>query len=164
MTAQEQIRLEPMTREACHALFRGWENDPAIYADLTRFKPYVYDPQAVDRYFDAKQTPARRLLAVMLGDKVIGEVQLKRIDPERRACELSIHLQNDSVKGLGYGTQAERLAVRYAFEVLGLETVFADAIVKNTRSQHTLEKAGFRFLREENGFRYYRWERAWGMP
>lgn len=80
---------------------------------------------------------------------------LRHISAEAKECELSIHLQNDSVKGRGYGTQAERLAVAYAFDRLGMERVLADAVVKNTRSRHILEKLGFRFLREEDGFRYY---------
>ena len=59
----------------------------------------------------------------------------------------------------GYGTRAEQLAVRYAFDVLGMVAVNADTIAKNTRSQHVLEKVGFRFIRQENGFKYYRYER-----
>ena len=153
------VQLEPMSRELCHDLYRGWTNDPSIYADMTLFRPFVYDKAAVDRYYDAKQDPSRKLFAVMLDGKPIGELQLKRIDPEKKECGLSVHLQNDAVKGKGYGTAAERLAVRYAFEELGMAAVNADTIVKNARSQHVLEKAGFRFVRESEGFRYYRVER-----
>ena len=83
----------------------------------------------------------------------------KAIDRNKRECTLSIHLQNDSVKGRGYGTQAERLAVRYAFEQLGMQAVNADAVISNTRSQHVLEKVGFQLVREDGAFRYYRVER-----
>lgn len=69
---------------------------------------------------------------------------------------MSIHLQNDAVKGKGYGTQAERLAVQYAFNELGMKTIHADAILKNTRSQHVLEKVGFQLLGEDDAFKYYR--------
>ena len=37
--------------------------------------------------------------------------------------------------------------------------VNADTIIKNTRSQHVLEKVGFHYVREEGGFRYYRYVR-----
>ena len=69
-------------------------------------------------------------------------------------------MQNDSVKGKGYGTQAEKLAIKYAFEKLGMLAVNADAVLKNTRSQHVLEKVGFRFVKEEGIFLYYRVEQA----
>ncbi len=154
-----EISLCIMTRELCHELFRNWENDPAIYADMALFKAYQYDEAAVNRYFDTKQNPSRVLLAIMKDGAPVGEIQLKQIDFERKECTLSIHMQNDTFKGRGYGTCAERLAVQYAFETLGIEAVNADVIAKNTRSQHVLEKVGFRFLKEENGFRYYRCER-----
>ncbi len=153
------VRLAPMSRELCHELYRGWTNDPSIYADMALFRPFVYDKAAVDRYYDAKQDPSRMLFAVMLNGRPIGELQLKHIDPAKGECTLSIHLQNDAVKGKGYGTAAERLAVRFAFSELGLTAVNADTIIKNTRSQRVLEKVGFRFIREEDGFRYYRMEK-----
>lgn len=156
----EEISLCVMTRELCHRLFQGWENDPDIYADMERFAAYHYDGAAVDRYFDTKQNANRVMLAVMKGGAPIGEIQLKQIDREKGECTLSVHMQNDAVKGHGYGTRAEQLAAQYAFDVLGLAAVNADTIIKNTRSQHVLEKAGFHFVKEENGFRYYRCEQS----
>lgn len=150
------VQLELMTRELCHALYRDWENDPAIYMDMRQFRPYRYDPAAVDRYFDAKQEPSRMLFAIMLEGKPIGELQLKKIDRAEGCCTLSIHMQCDAYKGNGYGTEAERLAVRFAFSDLQLSTVYADTVVKNAVSRHVLEKVGFRFFREEGDFRYYR--------
>ncbi|MDE6837567.1 MAG: GNAT family N-acetyltransferase, partial [Acutalibacter sp.] len=134
-------------------------NDPDIYADMGRCGAYHYNAAAVNRYFDATQDSSRVMLAVMKDGAPIGEVQLKQIDREKGECTLSIHMQNDAVKGRGYGTRAEQLAVRYAFDVLGLRAVNADTIVKNTRSQHVLEKVGFQYLKEEDGFRYYRLQR-----
>ena len=105
------------------------------------------------------QDASRRLFAIMLGDKAIGELQLKQIDHDKKECSLSIHMQNDAVKGRGYGTQAERLAVKTAFDELGMAAVNADTIRKNTRSQHVLEKVGFRSVGEDETFKYYRIER-----
>ena len=153
------ISLCLMTRELCHELYKKWENDPDIFMDMERFKAYKYDEDAVNNYFDAKQEPSRVLFAVMKGGVPIGELHLKQIDRESKECTLSIHMQNDTVKGHGYGTCAEQLAVRYAFDVLDMTAVNADTIIKNKRSQHVLEKVGFRYVKEEKGFRYYRYER-----
>lgn len=49
--------------------------------------------------------------------------------------------------------------MKYAFEELGMNTVLADAVLKNTRSQHVLEKVGFQFVRQDEMFKYYRYER-----
>lgn len=155
----EEIALCIMTRDLCHELYKDWENDPAIYMDMALFSTYKYDENAVNRYFESKQIPSRILFAIMKDGKPIGELQLKQIDREKKECTLSIHMQNDAVKGHGYGSCAEQLALQYAFDVLGMVAVNADAITKNTRSQHVLEKVGFQYIREENGFKYYRYVR-----
>ena len=159
--AQESdaVSLEPMTRRLCHTMFMDWKNDSSMYADPAQCPVYRYDADAVNRFFDKKQEPSRVMLAIMLQGKPIGALDLKRIDREAGECTLSIHLKNDSVKNRGYGTKAEILALRYAFNDLKLKTVFADAISRNIRSQHVLEKAGFRFVEEKDSFRYYRCNR-----
>ena len=151
-----EISLCVMTRALCHQFFREHESDPAVCQDESRFQPYVYSEEAADRFYERKQVPGRLELVAMLDGRTIGHVQLKNIDPEKRECEFGFHMQNDSVKGLGYGTQIARLALEYAFENLDVDAVYAYTVLKNTRSQHVLEKAGFRYIREEDGFRCYR--------
>ena len=148
-----------MTREICHEFYKNFENDPDIFMDMDLFSKYKYNETAVDRYFDSKQSPNRILFAIMKDNCPIGELQLKNIDRDSKECTLSIHMQKDSVKGHGYGTYAEELALKYAFTELGMDAVNADAVIKNTRSQHVLEKIGFKYVKEENGFKYYRIER-----
>ncbi len=161
MEDMRSISLRPMTRALCQALYARWENDPAIFQDETRMQPFHYDPAWVEQYYQTKKKdPQRIFLAVMRGEEVIGEMHLKYIDLANRSCALGVHLQNDAVKGRGYGTQAERLALQYAFDTLGMETVNADALIKNTRSQHVLEKAGFRYVRSDETFRYFQCERT----
>ena len=49
--------------------------------------------------------------------------------------------------------------MQYAFEKLGMAVIHADAVLKNTRSQHVLEKVGFHLVGEDEMFKYYRMER-----
>ena len=152
----EEISLCIMTRELCHQFFREHESDPVVFEDESQFQPYVYSAENVDNFFKCKQVPGRLELVAMMNGRTIGHVQLKNIDKEKRECEFGFHMQNDSVKGLGYGTQIARLALKYAFENLDVDAVCAYTLVKNTRSQHVLEKAGFQFIDEKDGFKYYR--------
>ena len=153
------ITLQPMTRERMHELYRHFQFDPDIFMDMTLYeqrKNYVYQPEKVDALFDMRaQENGSIAFAVLLDGTVIGEVGLRHIDPDKKQCELSIHMQNDAVKNKGYGTAAEALAIQYAFDQLHMETVVADTILKNARSQHVLEKLGFRFLFEKDGFKNY---------
>lgn len=149
------VTLSPMTRSMCHRYFQGFEPDPVLYMDMSLFQPFTYDAAWVDAHYDRQLAKKRLLYAIMLDEEIVGGVSLKDIDEQERTCTLSIHLKNDSVKGRGIGTAAERLALAYAFDKLGMRLVNADTVIKNTRSQHVLEKVGFRFLREEGIFRYY---------
>ena len=153
------IKIQPMTREQMHEMYRGFTMDPDIFDDMELYeahKDYVYDPQKVDALFDMRSAEEGSLaFAVMLDNVVIGEVGLRHANTETKECELSVHLQNDSVKNKGYGTQAEILAINYAFDELGMEHIFAESLVKNTRSQHILEKLGFQYTGEADGFKQY---------
>ena len=92
----------------------------------------------------------------MLENEVIGEIYFKHIDWQKGICELGVGMKNDNFKNRGYGTEAEKLALKYAFEQMNMNTVFANTIHKNERSAHVLEKAGFRFVSKDDMFRYYR--------
>lgn len=150
-----KISLEPMTKKLCHEFFREFVNDDIIFADLSNFKEYEYNEEKVNAYFEKTQRDDRKVFLIMLEGHPIGEIQLKGIDWGNKECTLSIHMQNDNFKGKGYGTIAEKLAVEYAFDELEMKKINADVVHKNERSQHVLEKVGFRFVREDEMFKYY---------
>ena len=149
------VSIKPMTRQMCHEFYQRFQNDPAI----GHYYEYIYNPERADRYFDTNSVPDRKLFAILAGDEIVGECKLKNIDFQKQECSMGIRLRDDSVKEKGYGTQAERLILQYAFEELGMVAVNADAALKNTRSQHVLEKVGFRYVREDETFKYYRCEK-----
>lgn len=154
-----------MTKELARRYYKGFEMDPDLFMDMSKFHPYVYSINKCDEIVDRFQRMGRVYMAVMLEDKPIGEVILKNVDIGRKCCTMGIHLQNDGVKNKGYGTQAEILAIQYAFNEMSMETVYADAIHKNKRSQHVLEKVGFRETHRDDSFVYYRCDRSgWIIP
>jgi RimJ/RimL family protein N-acetyltransferase len=145
------ISLVSYTRERCHALFRAYEADPMMTET-----PFLYDEQKINAYFAAKTgDPARRIFAIEHQGAVIGELQLKRIEAENKTCTMSIVLANDAVKNKGFGTEAEKLAIRYAFGELRMNAVYADTTARNTRSKHVLEKLGFHHTHDENGMCFF---------
>ena len=159
------IRLCKMTKSLCRQFYNGFTNDPDIFMDLSRFVTYVYSPERADTYWQRHQDLGRIHLAMMLDDEPIGEVVLKNIDLTKRCCTMGIHMKNDSVKNRGYGTAGEILVLLYAFNELQMEKVYADAILKNTRSQHVLKKVGFIETHKDEQFIYYRCDKyGWTPP
>lgn len=154
---EAELWLEPSTKELCRAFYKVFEHDPVLFEDKSKLVPYVYDEAAADAKFEERQKHTdRRPFYILLNGEVIGELVLKHIVPEKKSCEMGICLVNDKVKNKGYGTAAERLGLDYAFGVLGMEEVLADTLLQNTRSQHILNKLGFRFVSEDGHFKYYR--------
>lgn len=150
------ISLQPYTLERCHAFWKDYISDPDMW-----YEPYTYDPQRVEEYYQKKvMDESRRFFAICHGDQTVGEIQLKYIDFEKRCGTMSIHFSCDKYKNRGFGTEAERLLVEYAFSELGLATVYADCVLRNARSQHVLEKNGFVYTHEDDILRYYRLERG----
>ena len=126
---------------------------------------YVYCQERSDARVERYQSLGRVFLAVILEDDPIGEVVFKNIDSDRKHCALGISLVSDAYKNKGIGTWAEILALDYAFRAMGMQTVFADSILRNTRSQHVLKKAGFQETSRDDTFVYYRCdEEDWKGP
>ena len=148
------VYLVNMTKELLRQFFQGFTSDPDICSNMDRFSEYVYCESAVDARWERQKQLDRIHLAVMLGEEPIGEIIFKDITGGE--ATISIHMKNDVVKNRGYGTKAEILALDYAFHTLELKTVFADAIHKNKRSQHVLEKVGFQETHSDEQFVYYR--------
>ncbi len=159
------ICLQEMTKDLCRKFLQKFTHDPDLFMDNQPFAEYIYTQEKADAYWQRYQDLHRVHLAVMLAGKPIGEIVLKQIDYEKKECTMGISMQNDSVKNKGYGTQAEQLALAYAFTKLGMETVLADALLKNARSQHVLEKVGFVETHQDTTFRYYCCQRSnWIAP
>lgn len=77
------------------------------------------------------------------GDELVGEVVLNQIDPDNRAANLRIGLRS-SATDRGYGSEAIRLMLAYAFGPPGLHRVSLDVFSFNQRAIHVYEKLGFR--------------------
>lgn len=149
------ICLSLMTKALCRRFFENFTNDPMMFPDPGKFKPFRYSTEYADAHWQRQYDLRRIHLAVMLADEPIGEIVLKNIDYGRSCCTMGIHLQNDSFKNKGYGTEAEIQALEYAFYNMGMQMVYADALLINTRSQHVLEKVGFCETHRDETFVYY---------
>ncbi len=148
----EKVVLLPYTLERCHEFYREYVADPNMTYD-----EYVYDKNKVDIHFQNRVLdPSRIFFAICLSGKTIGEIQIKQLDLNKQCGTLGIHLVNDAYKGKGYGTEAQRLLIDYAINSLGLKTIYADAVHRNHRSKHVLEKVGFKYICDDDVLSYFK--------
>lgn len=76
-------------------------------------------------------------------DQFRGSLALFSLNRDHRRCEVGYSLLRQH-QGKGLATEALRLAVSYAFDVLSLERIEADVDPRNARSLRLLERVGFR--------------------
>ena len=153
-----EVYLLPMTVEMYHEYFKEYQNDLDLYSNKNAYTPYVYEEEKVNLYIQRQIDLGRKALAVMVNDEIVGEIIIKNIE-EHKCATLGIAMKNSKYKDRGFGTKAEQLAIEYVFNDLDIPVLYADSILSNKRSQHVLEKVGFKFLKEEGEFRYYCIER-----
>ena len=104
-----------------------------------------------DRWFQAiGSDPSRILFAVRtLADAtLVGTVQLAGIHPVHRSAELIVRIGDEQQRGRGYGTEALRLLVDFAWRDLNLHRVFLHVFADNERAIPVYRNVGFA---EEDG-------------
>lgn len=153
-----EISLTSMSDEMYYDYFKDYANDPDLYLDKEKYEPYVYSAEGVARYIERKKLKKQIPMAILHGEEVIGELIFKELVPND-SVTIGISLKKAKYKDHGYGTQAEKLALDYAFGTLGVKKVLADTILTNSRSQHVLEKVGFVETYRDDMFIYYQCQR-----
>ena len=75
-------------------------------------------------------------------DRFVGTTWLKEVNWLDRNAELAIYMDKDHI-GSGWGTEAQRTLLRFAFGNLGLERVWLTVDADNPRAIRSYEKVGF---------------------
>ena len=149
-----EVYLLPMTAKMYHQYFKEYQNDLDLYIDKNAYTSYIYETEKVNQYIQKQIDLKRKVFAIMLKDEIIGEIIIKNIE-EQKCATLGIAMKNTKYKDRGFGTKAEQLAIKYVFNELDIPILYADSILSNKRSQHVLEKVGFKLIKEEGDFKYY---------
>ena len=100
--------------------------------------------KALDRY--AAGRCYRWAIALPEDDSLIGIIELLRFDEEAESCSFAYMLGQD-YWGQGYGTEALRAALDFAFRKMQVREVTADHFSANPASGAAMKKAGMTHVR-----------------
>ncbi len=149
MICGERVRLRAIERSDIPNFVR-WFNDPEVRRYLLIYAPIsaAQEEQWFDRMLE-QQGKEQFVFAVdaRAGDEWvhIGNVGLHRINWKDRNATLGIVLGEKAYWDQGYGTDATRTMIRFAFEELNLNRVELEVFDENARARRCYEKAGFRY-------------------
>lgn len=140
------VRLAAPSRDDAET-FARWSEDADYlrHLDTDIARPYSADAY-LDRFQPGHEGPNAVVfhLRTLADDRLIGFVALHSIEWNNQAGLLSIGIGVPEYRGRGYGSDALRLALRYAFDELNLYRVGLDVISHNASAIRAYERAGFK--------------------
>ena len=81
-------------------------------------------------------------------DRLIGVIDLLRLDPEAETCSFA-YMLGEAFWGKGYGTEALKAVLSFAFQDLKVRSVIADHMAENAASGAVMRKAGMEYQHTE---------------
>jgi RimJ/RimL family protein N-acetyltransferase len=144
----ERVRLTALDSERDAEALARWSTDseywrlrypfPAQPRTAAEMRAEL-DRQAEDRDTDVFEFGIRTLA----DDRLIGTIALFGVDAVNGDAEVGIGIGEREYWGRGYGTDALRVLLRFAFDELNLHRVSLSALGANPRAVRSYEKAGF---------------------
>jgi RimJ/RimL family protein N-acetyltransferase len=125
--------------------FQRWYTDPEV-ARLTRYQDGPMRPEEIERFFAARVVgPDSLALAVHVkaDERLVGTTAFSQLDGDNGSALYHITIGEKNAWGRGYGTEATRLMLRHAFEVLGLHRVALSVFEFNERAIRSYRSCGF---------------------
>ncbi len=142
MIKGKKVTLRALEKEDLSNCWR-WINDPEITEGL-----YMIFP--VSRYEEEKWYESRinddknKYFAIEADEKHIGNIGLHNIDWINRKAELGILIGEKDYLNKGYGTDAIKTVLRYAFNKMNLHKIELRVYEFNKRAIRCYEKCGFK--------------------
>jgi RimJ/RimL family protein N-acetyltransferase len=126
-----------------------WTHDPE-YLRLLRADPVrPLSPHQIKKKYEAEEkdeNASRRFhfaIRTRADDRLVGFIRLEHIEWTHGTGMVRMGIGDPNDWGQGYGTEALRLILRYAFAELNLYRITADTCEYNSRAVRFLERAGF---------------------
>ncbi len=139
------VRLAASDPEEIAPLMARWANDseyvrlqdddPCQLPSIRQWQEWAINPNPSGEFFVIRE---------LASDRIIGFLGLGMRKWIHAETYVGIGLGEREYWGRGYGTEAMRLALQYAFQELNLHRVSLSVIAYNERAIRSYEKAGFR--------------------
>lgn len=148
---EKDICLRFMTEEDTDLIVK-WRNEDFVRRNFIYQKPFTREGHLQWIETMIKTGKAVQFIICTKENEFVGSVYLRDIDRTHRKAEYGIFIGEEKALSKGYGTQAAKLMIGYAFEELKLHKLMLRVLAGNDRAKRSYEKAGFvqeAYLRDE---------------
>jgi len=140
----ESVALGPLRRDLIPTYAR-WVNDLETLRLFGGHRPTTLDGET--KWYEeasAAQDSVHFTIYALPEPRPVGATSLEGIDHRNRTATFGILIGEPEDRNRGYGTEATRLILRYAFGALGLHNVMLTVFEFNPAGIRAYEKVGFR--------------------
>ena len=146
MIIGKDVRLRAMERSDL-PLFVSWFADPDVREFLTTRSLYSMSFEE-GWYENMLKVPIENhpmMIDILVDNQwlPVGDIALPEINWINRQAEVGVMIGEKAYWNRGFGTQAMRLMLHYAFDTINLNRVYLEVYEPNIRGIHCYEKAGF---------------------
>ncbi len=144
MMESKNLILRETTFSDCK-LFAEWERRENVKKFFSLDDDHGYEDIVRD-FFTHAQDPTKKYFTITLkpGGEVIGRIYLSAVNRKQDSLDITrIYVADTQKRGMGYGEEAIRLILEYAFINLHMERVTIDHFSENEVARHLYHKIGF---------------------
>jgi RimJ/RimL family protein N-acetyltransferase len=138
----ELVKLSAI-REEDAAIMAKWGEDSEYLRNVDTDIALPVTKEQYENEGESDPNEAYFRLRTIESDKLIGFVVIHRIEWNNQAGLLAIGIGDSKNHSKGYGSDALKLILRFAFHELNLNRVGLDVIEYNKKAIHAYEKVGF---------------------
>jgi len=152
LLSSEILYLRPIDLDDTDNILK-WRNNPEIRRNLFSSEPVTKEKHLQWLRKLRESTDRKEFIIIRKDGRIpIGTVGLSNIDYQNQKAELGIMIGETAEWGKGFGAEACRLILRFAFEDMKLNKVYLKVFKRNAPAVRIYEKLGFikeGLLREE---------------
>ncbi len=137
------VHLTLFDPETDAELVSSWNRDSEYSRLLDADAAYMWTPKQLKEWVEKEKELYFFIIRTLADDKPIGLIDLSGFSWTSRNAWVGIGLGEREYWGKGYGSDAMRVLLRYAFEELNLHRINLDVFEYNERAIRSYLKCGF---------------------
>jgi len=141
----KSLYLRPLEKSDIDEAYIGWVNDIKVTQNMVT-GAFPNNMEKLEAYYHSMTTSSSHVILAIADKKTnkhIGNIALNGINWIDRIANLGIMIGDKSYWGKGYGTEATKLMVSYAFNRLNLHKLWLGVYAGHKAAIRIYEKAGF---------------------
>lgn len=140
------VRLAPLDPQELSPVMARWGRQSDYWRLMAAEPPHLFSPKAIQQWFEKvleNKNAFEFAIRTLAEDRLIGEIGLDGVDWVQSDAFVGIAIGEKEYWGKGYGSDAMRVLMRYAFLELNLHRVSLTVFGYNPRAIRSYEKVGY---------------------